>query len=1644
MADINDLIRGLQDFRNRELSQISETEAEVQRLQKKDMFGEASPDPMPYIRNNIDVAPDQAVKDNQVANDLAIPVDAVRADSRAASQQQRINSIDELLRDRPVTSGWLSNESTSAMAHDSVEQLTLLEETANAFRAFATAIPETASMAVSGIGRLGQALRRNTYAPLVDTLRATDSPFLQAFGNEVEKLFWRGLPVIDMQGRNLFDNLRDVGQAGLDAIEPFKLEEDEQSFVTDVAGGLGQLSAQAAMLIITGGLAGTAMMAGQGAEIQGSRAEQLGATQGEQDLATALGAAVTAATERVGLDLILNRIPTAYRNKVVQMIASGGSEAVQEITEGILQNLVTWSVYSPDFEVFNFEELAYEGGVAGTVGALFSLVVPGRKVSHQKEVMDEMAAQVQESPLTTRDPVAAKEHLKTVMEATADIRQVYIPIETIDSLLETHTADRQEFLNLIEVKPEAIAEARDLQNDVTVPVGGLASLMISEDWQTVSPSVRYDVDGLTAEEAAELADTGVAEILALTDPLEARTEDVEGDLVQEAAELVRPSSEPPSPQELDGQVEIAATEMGLQGMFDSAAEAGMTDGEYKSYLEATQRAADKSKKRAEQRVLRDEKRKATAEWARVRENVEAVTAERVAAEPVYNSFLGIGRERLDRDAVVEAIGAEQLDSLPKQPGGRNIYTAPGEAGLDLDGYAQVYQFQDGQVMLFNMMDRRPYDEEVQVMTDREMDVAFGYMKNDIQRINEALEDVHNDDVASVLMSEMKALSKAKVAKRVSLRALKLAASQRIQEYQVGQISPNKFMTASKRHARLAKKELRKGNRQLAADHKFRQLLNFEMSQQAYGVKNKVDAQRRWMRRFNNQRKRFNIPPDYLSSIRDLLQSYNLSPKLTDQTRKKLMDWAKRKAAETGSPVAIPDRILVQDSVQHYSDMSLHDWNTLHQTVRQWHHMGVKENKFSRATEKRRVSEEAAVMSQLVTENLNRTQKTIEDRGRWDSTKRYGREALTLLFNADTMLRQIDGWKDLGPAYRMIKGRYDQAYSEGYTPDQVGYIQRAKNEAKSILKLYKKFTNKEQNKFYTKNIEVPGVPFKVSHEQIISVLLNLGNVENRRALTESGQFTDEQLNAIRDYASAKDWNFVQSVWDYFEGFWPEIVSATERRQGYTPEKVVATPIDTPHGTFRGGYYPLRYDNHQSIVEADADTGKMLRDARYGNYIASHTRRGHTEARVGSGGRKVLLDLFVMNSHVDQVIYDLEMGDALTDIYKVMHNKDVKQAFGDSGYAHYWEALEMWLGDVITGEMRMGGILEASLRWMRTGFTISKLGWNVGVTLLQPLGLFQTMAQLGKWNTVRGVYSMLSEPQIGKNSIYNYVSEQSGFMRSREESFNKDIIDANRQLRRGLLSKVAPNTTEFIGWTFFIGIRKTQKIVDTATWIAAQRAGMEKFDGDFQKSKDFADRTVARAQASGVFGERTPFERGTINSKLRQSETVRAWSALISYFMAKANVTYERTKKTNFKNPFEVINWATDMALLYTVEAMLATLIREGFPDDEEEWWLAKWAGEETVKTMFSGLPVVREFTGNLFGFRGVGVPGAVGEEFYKLGQGLSEGEIDESLLRTINNLLGIFLKYPASQINKTAAAVNRQDQGYDVEPIEYLMGPTWEG
>ena len=171
---------------------------------------------------------------------------------------------------------------------------------------------------------------------------------------------------------------------------------------------------------------------------------------------------------------------------------------------------------------------------------------------------------------------------------------------------------------------------------------------------------------------------------------------------------------------------------------------------------------------------------------------------------------------------------------------------------------------------------------------------------------------------------------------------------------------------------------------------------------------------------------------------------------------------------------------------------------------------------------------------------------------------------------DTIAYLMDGGvENFGPVWKAILGPIRAA-----TWRRAARMKEAGVRIKQIFSVYSK---KELFQMRREKIRIGTMDRSLTKEQMIGVLLNCGNESNKARLMIGQNMTEENIREIISKLDARDCNFAQAIWDYFEEFRKEAFDLEERITGVRPHAVEATPVETPHGILRGGYYPVRYDS-----------------------------------------------------------------------------------------------------------------------------------------------------------------------------------------------------------------------------------------------------------------------------------------------------------------------------------------------------------------------------------------------------------------------------------------------------------------------------------
>jgi hypothetical protein len=478
-------------------------------------------------------------------------------------------------------------------------------------------------------------------------------------------------------------------------------------------------------------------------------------------------------------------------------------------------------------------------------------------------------------------------------------------------------------------------------------------------------------------------------------------------------------------------------------------------------------------------------------------------------------------------------------------------------------------------------------------------------------------------------------------------------------------------------------------------------------------------------------------------------------------------------------------------------------------------------------------------------------------------------------------------------------------------------------------------------------------------------------------------------------------------------------------------VEAEPVQTRFGELKGGYFPIAYDPYRS-TRSEADVAsEVQRQMERGLYTRAQTRRGHLKARAESTGRPLRYDLGVVTGHVQQVIHDLAWHEYLVDANRLLRNGGVDTAVRQHYGGQFMTQLRDTLKDVAVGEVATDGWVGKILNHLRVGSTIAGLGYRLTTSLMQPLGLTQSAVRIGSKWVLKGA-SHWAAGTVGLEKGMADMYEMSGFMRLRSRTMQREINEIQNRVS---------GKSEFrqkVDASYFYLIQKAQLIADVPTWWGAYEKAMSQNDMTEDKAIALADQAVRDSQGGGQIGDLAAIQRGGPFKKL--------WTNFYSFFSTTYNLTVEAVDRTDFKKSRDVAALAVDLALLYTIPAILGTIVKSalhGGPDDDDEFIRSLIADQ--LNYLFGTVVGLREVAAAVQGATGLysdyGGPG--GARFFgelaKLGKQAAQGEADEAFFKAMNSTAGILFHYPAGQINATVQGLSALADGKTENPGAILVG-----
>lgn len=1004
-------------------------------------------------------------------------------------------------------------------------------------------------------------------------------------------------------------------------------------------------------------------------------------------------------------------------------------------------------------------------------------------------------------------------------------------------------------------------------------------------------------------------------------------------LLQRVKEAVV-GKKPKTPEQLE--LDLKAIEE--RDLFDKASAIGMTVDQYKRYAKLINERAAEDAEAASKRALADQAKRQTKEWKANRAELRPQVREEVLARPEIelDEMLREGKVKLAADALTP----DQRALLPK-----DFVAADGihpEDLANLFGDRNAAALVDrvialGQGREAAGMKPKPHLERlVDAETDRQMEAKYGSLGKNI--LDEAKDQVLSETQESLLHEEVLARAEeAGMQLTITKDELKAAIKDFFDRSAVKDVSSDKGLAEAGRAGRAAEMALLKGDYAEAFRQKQRQFNAFTMATFAKKFE-KVQAE------FEEAAKRFSarepngVSPEYTNWIHDILGRTNnpvkrsvqdLQGAIAHSEHSTLADFVQYKTNHDLREIPVAEYLLDPSFTKDTKDLTTKEFTQLNNSIKTLAKNGSEENKIEMNGQK--IDEAEAIDRLAATMNrFERKQYDLETGQRkqlMPKTRKMLRSFGVAHLQIETLLDNLDRYNNNGDWNQMLF----RPLVEGVNGGDV----LVRKVAQQLGAIADKVDLKERipnHLFYDPWSTIDGgelsAPSTITRKALRVVLLNMGNESNFNKLAAGyfqptvkllqlgldpkktamvadalgKEFRTEQFTQfkrqiqdwVNTHATKEDWDWSQKVWDVLEELHQASDTMYRSVSGVAPEALVIKPIDTPHGQYKGGYYPLI---RHPLYGEDPKFAKDFLEGQ--GYVKATTAAGYTNARTGAI-YPLSLNLDQLPNQINQIIHDISLRPAVIQASKIVYNKKLMNVMKAKLGEEYAGMLQPWLKDIVNTQNYSSNKVMAELEKF-SNFIMQ----NAGTTLIglnpttvmkhTPTAFSSSLAEVGAKTFQRGARALLTvNEETGQNN-YQFMKSTSEEMQRRDRNWRETLGGGHAEMegrtpikafQQGEYGAAAMSLRELVSQFAAKPVAFGDFISSAPMWLGKYLDEMDAHGvhGDAVYAADKAVRrahgssaitsrsSVARARALGPFTKFFTFFNDLLN---RQVETI--WKA-----------------------------------------------------------------------------------------------------------------------------------------------------------------------
>lgn len=572
-----------------------------------------------------------------------------------------------------------------------------------------------------------------------------------------------------------------------------------------------------------------------------------------------------------------------------------------------------------------------------------------------------------------------------------------------------------------------------------------------------------------------------------------------------------------------------------------------------------------------------------------------------------------------------------------------------------------------------------------------------------------------------------------------------------------------------------------------------------------------------------------------------------------------------------------------------------------------------------------------------------------------------------LMKVETFLRRMGGGKN--------------GFAVKYIYDPISRATQAFNERKevSMRRLAKDvgiYSKRELFNMRNEHLYTVGNLYGLTKEQLIMIALNWGTESNRQRVMETTKANEVEIErAFQEHMTDKDWEFVIRTWDHINSFFEERSKVQEELYGNPLKKVEGLTFTIGGRNIEGQYFPIVYNPKVNASVSDNQVEDIAKTMVSSNAVWG-TGMSATKSRLDVvKDKSLLLDFDVIPNAITEAINHVTMRKAVTDVNKLISNRELQNYIVDKFGADTYQFLRTWVRDNWQDEAAKTNDIDRLILTLKKNTSTAVMAGRVSVALQNALNIPVAFYRIGVGNTIRAInhagIGFYGHGTTTYNNTRDFVLGQSIFMRERIQTLDKDLKQglsiAGKGLRLGDTNvggykvEQLADIRDDINQMGFRLLTETDFALSIPVWKFAYDQKQAELFGKEGVSAEWVEQQSIEAGDRAV---RDIFGSGDTKDAAAIQRSRSTFTQLFVPFYSYANTLYNIITEGNYARKdngdyarFVKMLWWT---LISQAIGMMAYKALTNGDDDKPED-LAKSFIEELVSQGTMGVPIIRDMS-----------------------------------------------------------------------------------